>query len=90
MTWIWFQIEGQEAEIISETCNEHGIKVLEFSSPNGPKYQYLKPSSQGFGDQPQIRDPVAKKYIYLKNSEAFPLAGITKNFPIRSSINYNF
>ena len=86
MTWIWFQIEGQEAEIIAETCNERGIKVLEFSSPKGPKYHYLKPSSQSLGDQPPLRDPVAKKYVYLKYSEIFPLAGKTKNYPIWISL----
>ena len=69
-----------------KTCNEHGIKVLEFSSPKGPKYQYLKPSSQSFGDQQLLRDPVAKKYVYLKNSEIFPIAGMTKDLHSFTSI----
>ena len=69
------QINGQEADIISQKCNEHGIKELEFSEPRGPMFYYLKPTNESFGDQPHLVDPISKKYVYLKDSEKFPLAG---------------
>ena len=47
----------------------------------------MKPSSQSFGDEPLLRDPVAQKYVYLKNSDIFPLAGTTENYQIRFSLN---
>ena len=72
---ILFQINGQEAEIIGEYCNEFGIKVLKFSQPHGPIYHYLEPTNTTFGDQPLLRDPLAKKYISVKNSLEFPEAG---------------
>ena len=68
------QLNGQEAKIIGEHCNEFGIKILEFSQPHGPIYHHLEPTNSSFGDQPHLRDPLAKKYIYLKRSEVFPTA----------------
>ena len=70
--------EGQEVDVISQTCNEHGIKVLEFSSPRGPKFTHLEPTNVTFGDQPNVRDPIAKKYIHLKDSDTYKLAGIVQ------------
>ena len=67
-------MNGQEAEIIGEQCNEFGIKTLSFSQPIGPIFHHMDPSNTTFGDQPKLRDPLAKKYIYLKSSEEFSTA----------------
>ena len=69
------QVEGQEAQISEEICNEHGIKRLKFSDPHGPYFYYEQPTNKSFGDQPNLRDPLDKKYMYLKNSNIFPGAG---------------
>ena len=61
-------VNGQEAEVIGEHCNEYGIKVLKFSQPSGPIYHYEPATNITFGDQPLLRDPLAKKYLYLKTS----------------------
>ena len=68
-------MEGQEAHISEEICNEHGIKRLKFSDPHGPYFYYEQPTNETFGDQPHLRDPLDKKYMYLKNSNIFPGAG---------------
>ena len=73
--WVKFQVKGQEAEITGSTCNEHGIKVLTFSEPHGPVFHYEEPTNTTFGDQPHLRDPLDKKYIYLKNSTSSDTAG---------------
>ena len=70
-----FQIKGNEAEITGEICNEHGIKILEFSQPRGPFFHYEPPTNETFGDQPHLQDPLEKKYVYLKHSNLFPEAG---------------
>ena len=44
------------------------MKVLKFSQPSGPIYHYSVATNSTFGDQPLLRDPLAKKYLYLKNS----------------------
>ena len=44
------------------------MKVLKFSQPSGPIYHYLPATNISFGDQPLLRDPLAKKYLYLKKS----------------------
>ena len=44
------------------------MKVLKFSQPTGPIYHYFAATNTTFGDQPLLRDPLAKKYLYLKNS----------------------
>lgn len=49
--------------------------MLEFSQPQGPIYHYSEPTNTSFGDQPLLRDPLAKKYISVKNSLEFPEAG---------------
>ena len=54
--------------MIEERCNEYGMKVLKFSQPSGPIYHYSAATNFTFGDQPLLRDPLAKKYLYLKNS----------------------
>ena len=69
------QVEGQEAQISEEICNKHGIKRLKFSDPHGPYFYYEQPTNKSFGDQPNLRDPLDKKYMYLKNSNIFPGAG---------------
>ena len=71
----YIQVEGQEAQISEEICNEHGIKRLKFSDPHGPYFYYEQPTNKSFGDQPNLRDPLDKKYMYLKNSNIFPGAG---------------
>ena len=49
--------------------------ILHFSQPMGPKYHYMKPSGDSFGGEPNLRDPLAKKYVYLKQSHDIPIAG---------------
>ena len=44
------------------------MKVLKFSQPSGPIYHYEPATNITFGDQPLLKDPLAKKYLYLKNS----------------------
>ena len=70
-----FQVNGQEAEVIGSTCNEHGIRILTFSKPHGPVYHYEEATNTTFGDQPHLRDPLDKKYVYLKDSDSFISAG---------------
>ena len=41
---------------------------MKFSQPFGPVYHYSTATNTTFGDQPLLRDPLAKKYLYLKNS----------------------
>ena len=53
---------------MDSTCNEHGIKILEFTKPTGPIYHYEEATNVTFGDQPHLRDPLDKKYVYLKDS----------------------
>ena len=48
---------------------------MTFSEPNGPVFHYEEPTNTTFGDQPHLRDPLDKKYIYLKNSTSFDTAG---------------
>ncbi len=69
------QVEGREADITSWKCTENGIRALEFSQPKGPKFHYEPPTQNTLGDQPLLRDPLDKKYVILKNSTRFPLAG---------------
>ena len=57
------------------TCNEHGIRVLTFSEPHGPVFHYEEATNTTFGDQPHLRDPLDKKYVYLQNSTSFDTAG---------------
>ena len=68
-------VDGQEADIIGQSCNVDGIKVLEFGQPRGPIYHYQEPTNATFGDQPHVRDPLDKKYLYLKESDTFDKAG---------------
>ena len=75
LTEVNFQVNGQEAEIIDSTCTEHGIRVLKFSKPHGPVFHYEEATNTTFGDQPHLRDPLDKKYVYLKNSTSFDTAG---------------
>ena len=46
-----------------------------FSEPIGPVFHYEEPTNDTFGDQPHLRDPLDKKYVYLKSSTTFDLAG---------------
>ena len=45
-------MEGQEAEVLGERCNNHGIKILKLSKPSGPKFHYDPANSNSFGDGP--------------------------------------
>ena len=68
-------IDGQEVDIIGQSCNDDGIKVLKFGQPRGPIYHYEEPTNTTFGDQPHVRDPLDNKYLYLKDSNTFDTAG---------------
>ena len=61
--------------MIGSTCNEHGIRIPTFSKPHGPVYHYEEATNTTFGDQPHLRDPLDKKYVYLKDSDSFLSAG---------------
>ena len=41
---------------------------MEFTKPTGPIYHYEEATNITFGDQPHLRDPLDKKYVYLKDS----------------------
>ena len=75
MPYNFLQINGQEAEIINSTCDEHGIRLLMFSKPSGPTFHYEEATNITFGDQPHLRDPLDKKYVYINDSDTFDLAG---------------
>ena len=49
--------------------------MLQFSDPTGPVFHYEEPTNETLGDQPHLRDPLDKKYVYLKDSVRFPIAG---------------
>ena len=53
---------------MSSKCDANGIRVLKFSQPHGPVYHYEQPTNFTFGDQPHIRDPLDKKYVYIDKS----------------------
>ena len=72
---MFVQINAQEAEILNATCDEHGIMVLTFSNPHGPTFHYEEATNTTFGDQPHLRDPLDKKYVYIKDSDVFDMAG---------------
>ena len=67
-------MKGQEANIIDSKCNENGIHVLTFSQPRGPVFHYEEPNNETFGDQPHLKDPLDKKYVFVKDS-TIPNAG---------------
>ena len=46
-----------------------------FSKPSGPTFHYLEATNITFGDQPHLRDPLDKKYVYINDSDTFDLAG---------------
>ena len=54
--------------MISSTYNENGIRVLKFTKPQGPVFHYKEATNISFGDQPDIKDPLDQKYVYLKQS----------------------
>ena len=43
--------------------------MLEFSNPIGPFFHYEPPTNETFGDQPHLKDPLDKKFMYLKKSD---------------------
>ena len=53
---------------MSSTCDANGIRVLKFSQPHGPVFHYVEATNVTFGDQPHIRDPLDKKYVYVNES----------------------
>ena len=54
--------------MIGSSCDANGIRVLKFSQPQGPVFHYEEATNVTFGDQPHIRDPLDKKYVYVKES----------------------
>ena len=48
---------------------------MTFSEPHGPFYHYEEATNITFGDQPSLRDPLDKKYVYIKESSTFDSAG---------------
>jgi hypothetical protein len=68
-------IDGQEADLTSQKCDENGIKEVEFSPPKGPIFHYEEATNETFGDQPMLRDPLDKKYVHLMDSKMYALAG---------------
>ena len=64
-------IKAKSVEVIGEKCNEEGIKMLEFSAPlssTAEEYHFERPTSETFGDQPLILDPLDKRYVQLGES----------------------
>ena len=41
---------------------------MKFNKPHGPIYHYEQATNFTFGDQPLIRDPLDKKYVYIDKS----------------------
>ena len=68
-------VKGQAAEVVGERCNELGVKVLKFSRSEGPFYHYSPATEETFGDEPLVGDPLDNRYIDVKVSEKYPLAG---------------
>ena len=60
--------------MIGSICNENGIRVVKFSQPHGPIYHYEEATNVTFGDQPNLKDPLDKKYVSVKDS-TIPNAG---------------
>ena len=75
--------------MIDSTCNENRIRVLKFSQPHGPIFHYEEATNVTFGDQPHLKDPLDKKYVFVKNS-TIPNAGhgIFAARDIPASINF--
>ena len=48
---------------------------LTFSEARGPIFHYSEPTQTYFGEQASERDPIAKKYLYLKDSNISDSAG---------------
>jgi hypothetical protein len=65
------QIAGRESEVIGESCDENGIKKLEFSSMvgDGPVFHYKPPSEDTFQDQPLISNELNCEIINTLQSE---------------------
>ena len=60
---------GRETSIVGETCDDRGIKILEFSNPVGPTFRYIRPNATHFGDQPSEPDPLGKRNIEVRPSQ---------------------
>jgi histone-lysine N-methyltransferase SETD7 len=61
-------IKGKSVKVIGDKCNEEGIKIIEFSdscSSMNEEYHFESPSSNTFGDQPLVVDPLDNKYVRL-------------------------
>ena len=48
---------------------------MSFSEHLGPFYHYEEATNITFGDQPNSRDPLDKKYVNIKETESFDFAG---------------
>ena len=61
-------VKAKSVEVIGERCNEEGIKIMEFSPPSEQDYHFERPTSETFGDQPLVVDPLDDKYVRLGES----------------------
>ena len=64
-------IDARPVEVVGERCNDEGIKILKFSSPNiasNHSYHFERPTAHSYGDQPLLVDPLDDKYIRLGES----------------------
>ena len=71
------QVNGQATKVMYSRCNTDGIHVLKFfhnAILQGPIYHYKEATNISFGDSPQLRDPLDKRYVYVKKS-TIPNAG---------------
>eukprot|EP00095_Tigriopus_kingsejongensis_P003382 maker-scaffold153_size302544-snap-gene-2.26 protein:Tk03382 transcript:maker-scaffold153_size302544-snap-gene-2.26-mRNA-1 annotation:"hypothetical protein BRAFLDRAFT_120570" len=67
-------VSAQEATVTMEKCQD-GLKMFQFSKPEGPKFHYDPPTKDSFGDQPLLGDPLDNRYVYLSQSHEFDIAG---------------
>lgn len=59
---------AQLAQVVSERCDQFGIKEVQFSDPSGPMVFYSPPTNTSFGKGPQIPDPYEEANVMLKES----------------------
>lgn len=58
---------GQFSNVVRQRC-ENGIRVVEFSAPEGPTFKFDPPTEESFGDSPLVRDPYEEKMVKLSQS----------------------
>ena len=59
---------GRVAKIVSESCNQFGVKVLQFSNPEGPELFYNPPTNSSFGGVPGFQDPYEEEAVLIAES----------------------